>query len=191
MYKLLKDKINEFQCEIKLEGTSAKNAKVRLFLEAEGCEYSFKGNIEGDKCVVPMGKLKKFENLLESGKIRLEVVADDTLFVPYENTYELEQEKKVTVEVIQPHSTPKKPVVEVSVTQEIQKQEVKPEIKKVETKKDSLYEIKKYLSTQTSFDGTAKSFQTIIKNKTHKMFFNALCEENNLDRISVIKQLLK
>ena len=186
MYKLLKDKNNEFQCEIKLEGASAKNAKVRLFLEAEGCEYSFKGNIEGNKCTVPMGKLKKFENLLESGKIRLEVVADDTLFVPYENTYELEQEKKVTVEVIQPQSTPKKPVVEVNV-----KQEIKSEIKKVETKKDPLYEIKKYLSTQTSFDGTAKSFQNIIKNKTHKMFFNALCEESNLDRISVIKQLLK
>jgi hypothetical protein len=182
MYKLLKDKNNEFQCEIKLEGTSAKNAKVRLFLEAEGCEYSFKGNIEGDKCVVPMGKLKKFENLLESGKIRLEVVADDTLFVPYENTYELEQEKKVTVEVIQPQSTPKKPVVEVNVKQEI---------KKVETKKDSLYEIKKYLSNHTSFDGTIKSFQSIIKNKTHKMFFNALCEESNLDRTLVIKQLLK
>jgi len=182
MYKLLKDKNNEFQCEIKLEGTSAKNAKVRLFLEAEGCEYSFKGNIEDNKCTVPMGKLKKFENLLESGKIRLEVVADDTLFVPYENTYELEQEKKVTVEVIQSQSTPKKPVVEVNVKQEV---------KQVETKKDSLYEIKKYLSIHTNFDGTAKNFQNIIKNKTHKMFFNALCEENNLDRILVIKQLLK
>ena len=85
MYKLLKDKNNEFQCEIKLEGTSAKNAKVRLFLEADGCEYSFKGEIEDNKCIVPMGKLKKFENLLENGKIRLEVVADDTLYTPYES----------------------------------------------------------------------------------------------------------
>ena len=85
MYRLLKDKNNEFQCEIKLEGANINNATARLFLEADGAEYSFKGEIDGDKCTIPMGKLKKFANLLESGKIRLEVLADDTLFVPYES----------------------------------------------------------------------------------------------------------
>jgi hypothetical protein len=97
MYKLLKDKNNEFQCEIKLEGASINNAKARLFLEADGAEYSFKGEIDGNKCIIPMGKLKKFANLLENGKIRLEILADDTLFVPYESDYVLEAEKSVTV----------------------------------------------------------------------------------------------
>ena len=64
MYKLLKDKNNEFQCEIKLEGASINNATARLFLEADGAEYSFKGEIDGNKCTIPMGKLKKFANLL-------------------------------------------------------------------------------------------------------------------------------
>ena len=45
MYKLLKDKNNEFQCEIKLEGASINSAKARLFLEADGAEYSFTGEI--------------------------------------------------------------------------------------------------------------------------------------------------
>ena len=93
MYKLLRDKNNEFQCEIKLVGASEKTAKVRLFLEGVGCEYSFGGIIEGTRCRVNMGKLKPYTSLLESGKIRLEVVADDTLFIPYESTYQIRRVK--------------------------------------------------------------------------------------------------
>jgi TusA-related sulfurtransferase len=196
MYKLLKDKNNEFQCEIKLEGASAKNAKVRLFLEADGCEYSFNGKIEGEQCVVPMGKLKKFANLLENGKIRLEVVADDTLFVPYESTYELEAEKRVTVEVKQPEATPAKAIVEVKVAEPVAapqpKVETKPQSKPVVKKsKDPINEIVSYFAFKTNFDGSPKSFHTLIKNQQHKNFFNNICETHGLDKVSVIKQILK
>jgi hypothetical protein len=196
MYKLLKDKNNEFQCEIKLEGASINSAKARLFLEADGAEYSFNGEIEGNKCTIAMGKLSKFTNLLENGKIRLEVLADDTLFVPYESDYILEQEKKVTVEVKQQVETPKKPMMEVKV------QEVAPTPQpKVETKienkpvvkksKDPINEILSYFAFKTNFDGTAKGFHNTIKNNQHKNFFNTICEVNGLDKISVIKQILK
>ena len=91
-------------------------------------------------------KLKPFQNLMESGKIRLEVVADDTLFVPYESTYEIEESKSVTVEVLQSEQQYKKPVVEVKV--ETQKpvpkiEEAKPIVKK----KNPITEIKKYLES--------------------------------------------
>jgi TusA-related sulfurtransferase len=194
MYKLLKDKNNEFQCEIRLEGTSAKNAKVRLFLEADGCEYSFNGKIEGEQCTVPLGKLKKFANLLENGKIRLEVVADDTLFVPYESNYELEAEKRVTVEVKQLEATPAKAMVEVKVNtpSPTPKVEAKPQPKPVVKKsKDPINEIISYFAFKTDFDGSPKSFHTLIKNQQHKNFFNNICETNGLDKVSVIKQILK
>jgi len=183
MYKLLKDKSNEFQCEIKLEGTSANGAKVRLFLEADGCEYSFNGQINGDKCTVAMGKLKKFQNLLEHGKIRLEIVADDTLFTPYESTYQLEEERKVTVEVVQPDTTAKKPMVEVKV------QEIKA-TPKVE-KKDPILEIKQYFEKNTKFDGTIQSFTATVKNKEHRKYFNTVCENSGLDKMTVLRQILK
>lgn len=195
MYKLLKDKINEFQCEIKLEGTSAASAKVRLFLEGDGCEYSFVGKIDGEKCVVPMNKLKKYSGLLESGKIRLEVIADDTLFVPYESTYELQESKKVTVEVYQQEATPKKPLVEVKVQE--QKPEPKPQPKpepKPEPKaqkKDPLQELKQYLNNKTAFNGTIHSLKTAILERSHKEYFNTYCKKNKLDRLTVIKQILK
>jgi hypothetical protein len=192
MYKLLKDKNNEFQCEIKLEGASAKDAKVRLFLEGDGCEYSFNGKIENEQCIIPLGKLKKFANLLESGKIRLEVVADDTLFVPYENNYELEAERRVTVEVKQPDAAPAKAMVEVKVATPTPipqpKVEAKPEPKK---SKDPINEIVSYFAFKTNFDGSPKSFHTLIKNQQHKNFFNNICETNGLDKVSVIKQILK
>ena len=194
MYKLLKDKNNEFQCEIKLEGASAKSAKVRLFLEGDGCEYSFNGKIENEQCIIPLGKLKKFGNLLEHGKIRLEVVADDTLFVPYENTYELEAEKKVTVEVKQPEQTPAKAMVEVKVATPAPtpKVEAKPQPKPQPKKsKDPLNEIESYFAFKTNFDGTAKGFYNVIKDQQHKNYFNNICETHGLDKASVIKQLLK
>jgi len=190
MYKLLKDKNNEFQCEIRLEGSSAKDAKVRLFLEGDGCEYSFNGKIENEQCIIPLGKLKKFGNLLEHGKIRLEVVADDTLFIPYENKYELEAEKKVTVEVKQPEQTPAKAMVEVKVATPAPtpKVEAKPQPKK---SKDPLNEIESYFAFKTKFDGTAKGFYNVIKDQQHKNYFNNICETHGLDKVSVIKRLLK
>ena len=191
MYKLLKDKNNEFQCEIRLEGASAKNAKVRLFLEGDGCEYAFNGKIENEQCIIPLGKLKKFANLLESGKIRLEVVADDTLFVPYENNYELEAEKRVTVEVKQPESTPAKAMVEVKVATPAPTPKVEAKPQPVKKSKDPLNEIESYFAFQTKFDGTAKSFYHVIKDKQHKNFFNNICETHGLNKVSVIKQILK
>ena len=192
MYKLLKDKNNEFQCEIKLEGANINNATARLFLEADGAEYSFKGEIDGDKCTIPMGKLKKFANLLESGKIRLEVLADDTLFVPYESNYQLEAEKKVTVEVKQPTHTPSKPVMEVKVNTPAPAPQPKVEAKVQPKKpKDPINEIMSYFSFKTNFDGSPKSFYTLIKDKSHKNFFNNVCETNGLDKVSVLKQILK
>ena len=190
MYKLLKDKNNEFQCEIKLEGANINNATARLFLEADGAEYSFKGEIDGDKCTIPMGKLKKFANLLESGKIRLEVLADDTLFVPYESNYQLEAEKKVTVEVKQPTHTPSKPMMEVKVNTPVVEPKVEAKVQPKKSK-DPINEIMSYFSFKTNFDGSPKSFYTLIKDKSHKNFFNNVCETNGLDKVSVLKQILK
>lgn len=191
MYKLLKDKNNEFQCEIKLEGTSANGAKVRLFLEADGCEYSFNGEIKGERCIVPMGKLKKYANLLESGKIRLEVVADDTLFVPYESNYEVEESKKITVEVIQQDTQAKKPIVEVRVeepTPVVKIEEPKP-VTKIQ-KVDPLKQIRKYLNEQTYFDGSLESLKVILEQPKHKRVFNAICENNKLNKKVVLMQIL-
>ena len=100
MYTLYTDKQELFECSISLEGASVKNSKVRLIVEADNLNLLFKGTIDSSgKCTVPIRKLK---NLLEEstkGKIRLEVIADDTYFTPWESDFEVETARKVTVEV--------------------------------------------------------------------------------------------
>ena len=100
MYTLYTDKQELFECSISLEGASVKNSKVRLVVEADNLNLLFKGTIDSSgKCTVPIRTLK---NLLEEstkGKIRLEVIADDTYFTPWESDFEVETAKKVTVEV--------------------------------------------------------------------------------------------
>lgn len=181
MYKLLRDKNNEFQCEIRLEGTSAKNASVRLFLEGDGCEYSFIGKIDGEKCTVPIGKMKRFPNLLENGIIRLEVIAEDTWFVPYKSEYQLDQEKRVTVEVKQDIPKETKPMVEVKVADQ-----EKPKDKDFEPIRKIIF----YLVENGNFDGSRKSFMNITKDIKHRVFFNSVCEFYNLDKSTVLKKIL-
>jgi TusA-related sulfurtransferase len=100
MYTLYTDKQELFECSISLEGASVKNSQARLIVESDNLNLLFKGNIDSNgKCTVPIKKLK---NLLEEstkGKIRLEVIADDTYFTPWESDFEVETARKVTVEV--------------------------------------------------------------------------------------------
>jgi len=100
MYTLYTDKQELFECSISLEGASVKNSQARLIVESDNLNLLFKGTIDASgKCTVPIKKLK---NLLEEstkGKIRLEVIADDTYFTPWESDFEVETAKKLTVEV--------------------------------------------------------------------------------------------
>jgi TusA-related sulfurtransferase len=100
MYTLYTDKQELFECSISLEGASVKNSQARLIVESDNLNLLFKGTIDASgKCTVPIKKLK---NLLEEstkGKIRLEVIADDTYFTPWESDFEVETARKVTVEV--------------------------------------------------------------------------------------------
>jgi TusA-related sulfurtransferase len=100
MYTLYTDKQELFECSISLEGASVKNSQARLIVESDNLNLLFKGTIDSNgKCTVPIKKLK---NLLEEstkGKIRLEVIADDTYFTPWESDFEVETAKKVTVEI--------------------------------------------------------------------------------------------
>jgi polysaccharide deacetylase 2 family uncharacterized protein YibQ len=83
-----------------VEGTSLGNSSVRLILETEGWNILFYGKIYRDgRCVVPLKKMSIFpEGTI--GKARLEVIIDDLVFVPWEETFIVEGAKKVTVEIV-------------------------------------------------------------------------------------------
>jgi len=114
MYKLFTDKSELFECDIKLEGASLSKSKARLVVETSDYSLLFKGSISsGGKCEIPIRKLKGLIDENTTGNIRLEVIAEDTYFTPWESDFEVDASKKVTVEV--KSQTTKKPILETKV----------------------------------------------------------------------------
>ena len=114
MYKLFTDKSELFECDIKLEGASLSKSKARLVVETSDYSLLFNGNINSSgKCEIPIRKLKGLIDENTTGNIRLEVIAEDTFFTPWESDFEVDASKKVTVEV--KSQTTKKPIVETKV----------------------------------------------------------------------------
>ena len=112
MYKLFTDKAELFECDINLTGASYTKTKARLVVETPDFSLMFDGSVgSSGECKVPIKKLKGLIDESISGKIRLEVIAEDTYFIPWESDFEVEQSKKVTVEV---KSQNKKSLVESS-----------------------------------------------------------------------------
>ena len=115
MYKLFTDKSELFECDIKLQGASLKKSKARLVIETSDYSLMFNGSIsKGGKCEIPIKKLKGLIEEDTTGNIRLEVIAEDTYFTPWESEFEVETSKKVTVEV-KSQTQSKKPIVEAKV----------------------------------------------------------------------------
>ena len=114
MYKLFTDKNELFECSISLQGASLKKSKARLVVETPEYSLLFNGTIsKSGKCEIPIRKLKGLIDENTSGNIRLEVIAEDTFFTPWESDFEVDASKKVTVEV--KTQTTKKPIVETKV----------------------------------------------------------------------------
>lgn len=100
MYKLFTDKTELFECSIKLEGASLSNSQARLIIESPDVNLLFNGEIdESGKCKIPVKKLKGLLDENTKGNIKLEVIADDTYFTPWESPFSVQASKKVTVEV--------------------------------------------------------------------------------------------
>ena len=114
MYKLFTDKSELFECDIKLEGASLSKSKARLVVETSDYSLLFNGEISSKgKCEIPIRKLKGLIDENTTGNIRLEVIAEDTFFTPWESDFEVDVSKKVTVEVKSQQT--KKPILETKV----------------------------------------------------------------------------
>ena len=118
MYKLFTDKSELFECDIKLQGASLKKSKARLVVETSDYSLLFNGSISSNgKCEIPIKKLKGLIDEDTTGNIRLEVIAEDTFFTPWETNFEVETSKKVTVEI--KTQTSKKPIIEAKIKKNI------------------------------------------------------------------------
>lgn len=108
-YSVFKDKSEDFTCEISVEGANLNNTEARLILESDEWSLVFNGEIDRrGKCVIPMKKLSILEEGL-TGKIKLEVIAEGSIFTPWEDEFKVKMSKKVSVKLNETKTTPKKP----------------------------------------------------------------------------------
>jgi len=100
MYTLYTDKSENFKCNIGVEGAEISNTTARLVLENSNINLMFEGKVSKDgSCVIPIKQLKNILPEGTEGKMKLEVVADDTYFSPWEDNFQIKVNKRVTVEV--------------------------------------------------------------------------------------------
>ena len=99
-YKLYTDKQEIFECKIHLEGASLTQANSRIIVETQDLKIMFEGTIDSKgNCKVPINKLNGLLGEDDSGKIKLEVIAEDTYFNPWESDFIVDTAKKIEVQV--------------------------------------------------------------------------------------------
>jgi hypothetical protein len=161
MYKLFTDKSEIFECSIQLEGASLRNSQARLVVETKDIIMMFKGEIDNSgNCRIPIKRLKGLLDESARGQIKLEVIADDTYFMPWDSEFEVETARKVTVEVKNSNTKPviKESQAKVVVTQNTQptskttsnsnKPQTKPKENLVESRKNHIFNILKLLRNE-------------------------------------------
>ena len=96
-----------YQRVVQTDGTKVYNGTGSLL------PISFNGKISSNgKCEIPIKKLKGLIDEDTIGNIRLEIIAEDTFFTPWESEFEVDASKKVQVEV---KSQKNKPILETKV----------------------------------------------------------------------------
>ena len=180
-YKLYTDKQEIFECNIYLEGASLTKASSRIIVETQDLKLMFEGTIDKDgNCKVPIKKLRGLVNEDTKGTMKLEVIAEDTYFMPWESDFEVDTSKKIKVEVKQQdkplikNSKPKMVVSEVKrvinpvdkVVNVLHKQGIS--VNTIyESKKQMIPMLKKY-STNAGYKRGAKNFIKEVIQKLSK-----------------------
>ena len=114
-YPLYKDISETFSCDIHIEGAKLEDTSSRLIIESDSWTLMFSGEIKDGKCIIPIRKLNLFEEG-QLGKIRLEVIAEGSVFVPWEDTFKIKMSKKVSVSLNEDKKDKKNKTQEVKVT---------------------------------------------------------------------------
>tara|TARA_R110002126_G_scaffold37488_3_gene113048 strand:+ start:909 stop:1499 length:591 start_codon:yes stop_codon:yes gene_type:complete len=189
MYTLFTDKQETFTADIKLEGASLTNSFARLIVESDDWNLVFNGDINNKGRVnIPIKKLKQIFESGTTGTMKLEVVADDTYFSPWNSDFEVETSKQVTVEVktqnkpkLQEKSIKPKITVE-NVTNNVSK---KPNVSKPKLFKEYISTLKRVDINLNNMRQKGNSLQRITEafSKKHKL--------NNKDKMWIQSQTLK
>lgn len=96
-YKIYTDKSEQFKANVKLTNGNVDNINCRLSLTTENISLILEGQLRDGVINVDIPKIGKFYEEGQEGTIKLEVIADGSYLVPWEETFEVEQYLKVDI----------------------------------------------------------------------------------------------
>jgi hypothetical protein len=112
-YKLYVDKNENFECEVSVKNASLKGSIARLIVESvNGPNLIFNGQLNGDKCIIPIKRLKGILDENTHGNMHLEIIVEDTYFKPWQSDFVVEEHTSVKVKVNE-QTQSSKPVVRI------------------------------------------------------------------------------
>jgi hypothetical protein len=98
MYDLFLDDPKSIKCKAEISGAKTEDSKVRLMVETPGRCFYFKGSINSSGDIeIPINSLKGLISESTQGKMLLELVIEDTLFIPWKTDFIAKLKKKVSV----------------------------------------------------------------------------------------------
>tara|TARA_B100000287_G_scaffold382783_1_gene388138 strand:- start:4635 stop:5228 length:594 start_codon:yes stop_codon:yes gene_type:complete len=189
-YILYTDRKENFSCDIALEGAKLNESFARIILETKDINYVFNGSIDATgKCEIPIRALKGLMDVRDSGKMVLEVVADDTYFRPWESQFIVDAHTKLEVKINE-QSQPSKPKIQVSVnTKKDIIKEDKPKPKKL-TISEAINDMSNILSKNKI---SKKNFSK-NKNKAQKLFSEYFTDKkisNKSSKNKILKEVIE
>lgn len=117
-YVVYTDKNEDFECTVNVSGASLQGSIARLILEVDDdFKLVFDGKVVDKRCVIPV---KRLPGILEegmTGRMKLELIVEDTYFSPWKSDFVVKSSKKVSV-LVKENTTEnienKKPKVEIT-----------------------------------------------------------------------------
>lgn len=95
-YKLYQGVNENFVCDIHIDGVDISKVTPRLIIETEKISIMYKGFLENGKCKIPVNNLEILQEG-QIGKIKLEIVAENSLFTPWEDNYKIYKKIKTFI----------------------------------------------------------------------------------------------
>lgn len=115
MYNLYLDKSTEFECEISVKNANLNDSFARMIVATDNVSLLFEGKIHNNKCKIPINKLKGIFTENTIGKMKLEIVVENTYFSPWSDNFETKEHTSVKVQVQEQKEVSTKPILEVKV----------------------------------------------------------------------------
>lgn len=98
MYKLFTDINKNFTADVDVQGVPLSECQARIILETDNLNLLYKGTInENGKCEVDIKKLKGILNESDMGNLKLEIIADGTLFEAWNTDFIVDTKKKIAI----------------------------------------------------------------------------------------------